>query len=218
MSAPKHVQTSTAGVVRALPARGEGDDLALVEGLWAGEPWAKAQLYDRHAARVQRILLRVLGPDDELADVLQDTFLEAYASVQSIRDAAALSGWLSSVAVFTARRTIRRRKVRRWLRFWDPAELPDEPAPAGDPLGQEAMRRTYAILERLPADDRIAFSLRYIEGMKLTEVAESCGCSLATAKRWLARAERAFMELAARDPILCERVHPTGDTDHEVAS
>lgn len=214
-------------MVRALPTRGEGDDVALVEGLWAGEAWARAALYDRYAPLVQRILLRVLGRDDELADVLQDTFLQAYSSVDSIRDPKALSGWLASVAVFTARRVIRTRKVKRWLRFWDPAEMPEQATPEEDPMGQESVRRTYAILERLPVDHRIAFALRYVEGMKLAEVSESCGCSLATTKRRLAKAEATFMAYAAEDPFLRDRVRGVGsrrddpgdaDGDAEVSS
>jgi RNA polymerase sigma-70 factor (ECF subfamily) len=59
-------------------------------------------------------------------------------------------------------------------------------------------------LTTLPADDRIAFALRVMEGMELLEVAEACRVSLATAKRRIARAQRRFAELVARDPWLRE--------------
>ena len=54
----------------------------------------------------------------------------------------------------------------------------------------------------MPADQRIAFSLRYIEGMSLHEVAEAAGCSLATIKRRLTRAQAAFLEASRKDPLL----------------
>jgi RNA polymerase sigma-70 factor (ECF subfamily) len=60
------------------------------------------------------------------------------------------------------------------------------------------------VLGRLPVDDRIAFSLRFIEGLELTEVARACGVSLNTIKRRLDRAERRFVALAAREPSLRE--------------
>ena len=44
-----------------------------------------------------------------------------------------------------------------------------------------------------PADDRIAWTLRYVERHRLESVAEHVGCSLATAKRLIARAQ-AFLE------------------------
>ena len=201
------VQTTTAGVVRTLPLNpASQDESALVEGLQEGEPWARMALFDRYATHVERILGRVLGRDPELTDVLHDTFVQAYASVDGIRDAKAIKGWLSTVAVFTARGVIRKRKLRRWLRFWDPTDLPEEQAPVAEPTTREALKRSYAILDAMSADERIAFSLRFIDGIELTEVAGACGCSLATVKRRLARAEKKFLEAARGDVVLSGRI------------
>jgi RNA polymerase sigma-70 factor (ECF subfamily) len=62
----------------------------------------------------------------------------------------------------------------------------------------------YAVLNRMPADDRIAFALRYIDGMELTEVAAACSVSLATVKRRLRRSEARFLK-AARSHTLLEK-------------
>lgn len=48
------------------------------------------------------------------------------------------------------------------------------------------MAEVYRILDRLPAAERLAWSLRHVDGERLDEVAEHCGCSLATAKRRIA--------------------------------
>jgi RNA polymerase sigma-70 factor (ECF subfamily) len=68
------------------------------------------------------------------------------------------------------------------------------------------LRRTYALLDAIPADERIAFALRYVDGMELTEAAAACGCSLATVKRRISRAEQKFVELARGDALLSERI------------
>lgn len=73
--------------------------------------------------------------------------------------------------------------------------------PPGDEE-KEAHDRTYKILERFSAEDRVTFALRFIEGMELREVAEACRVSLATIKRRLSRAERQFIAAAAADPVL----------------
>jgi RNA polymerase sigma-70 factor, ECF subfamily len=198
------VQTTTAGVVRTVAS--DLDEAALVEGLRAGDPLARQELFDRYATHVQRILSRVLGREPELSDILHDTFVQAYGSVEGIRDATAIKSWLSTVAVFTARGVIRKRTLRRWLRFWDPAEIPEPEAPVSEETTREALRRTYAILEGLGAYDRIAFTLRFIEGMELTEVAAACGCSLATVKRRLSRAEKQFVAAAQGDEVLAQRI------------
>ncbi|HEY7376710.1 MAG TPA: sigma factor-like helix-turn-helix DNA-binding protein, partial [Polyangia bacterium] len=52
----------------------------------------------------------------------------------------------------------------------------------------------------------MAFSLRFISEMQLTEVAAACRVSLATVKRRLARAEKRFVEAAKDHPALRERL------------
>jgi RNA polymerase sigma-70 factor (ECF subfamily) len=153
---------------------------------------ARGALYDRYAAHVERVLLRVLGPDDEIADLMQEVFLAAIEGIDGLAEPARLRAWLSGIAVFKARACIRRRRRRRWLWFMAPEELPErgvEPAP-----------------HELPADERIAFALRLIDGMELTEVAEACGVSLATVKRRLARARDEFRERALTEPALTDWV------------
>lgn len=192
-------QTTTGGVVQGLGS--ESDD-ALLEGLRRGDPAARRDLFERFSPHVERVLVRVLGRDQELSDALHDTFVQAFVSVSSVREASALKAWMSIVAVYTARGIIRRRKARRWLRFWAPEDLPEPPAAGPNAEEAWAVSRVYAVLEGMPADHRIAFSLRYIEGMSLHEVAEACGCSLATIKRRLSRAQAAFLDASRKDPLL----------------
>ena len=79
-----------------------------------------------------------------------------------------------------------------------------EPATSGVPPEIcEAYRRTYALLDRMSASERVAFALRHIEGMELAQLAQVCEVSLATIKRRLARAEARFAAAAKRDPVLC---------------
>src|SRR5689334_16499179 len=158
------------GVVRALPS--VRDEQELVKGLRAGDAWARAALFDRYAPDVERILRRILGYEihTDIADLVHDTFVQALASFEQIRDAAALRGWMQSIAAHTAYRAIRSRKVRRWLRFWEPSEIPEVPISDVDPDVREAYQRTYRVLDRLPADERVAFVLRYVEGMDLGQL------------------------------------------------
>src|SRR5512138_2383950 len=76
----------------------------------------------------------------------------------------------------------------------------------GEGETHEAVRATYRVLDTLPDDERMAFSLRFISEMQLTEVAAACRVSLATVKRRLARAEKRFVEAAKDHPALRERL------------
>jgi RNA polymerase sigma-70 factor (ECF subfamily) len=68
------------------------------------------------------------------------------------------------------------------------------------------MRCTYLVLNELPADERIAFALRFIDGMELVELAEACCTSVATVRRRLRRAEERFVRKARRYPVLSARI------------
>ena len=55
--------------------------------------------------------------------------------------------------------------------------------------------RLYEVLESLPVDERIAWSLRYLEGEPLDAIAAACGCSLSTAKRRVGAAKEVIDEV-----------------------
>ena len=178
------------------------DDRVFVQRLRQGDRQALAVLFDRHAAALERVLLRVLGVDHEVPDLLHDVFVVAMIGIAKYRgDAASLRPWLTQIAVRSARKCIRRRTTRRVLGLRTPGELPDAPD-AIDPEHQTALRRAQLALDRLPTDERVVFCLRYVEGMQLDEVAHACDTSLATVKRRLTRARQRFERLAARDSLL----------------
>ncbi len=201
---------ATAAVVRPLPV-GRSDE-ELVAGLRASEPWASAALFDRYAPAAERVLRRLLGPEAnaELADLVQDVFVQALSSQGRLRDAQALSAWMRTIATRTAYRAIRSYQARRWLRFWDPGELPDIHVEGIEPEVSEAYRRTYRLLQRMPAIERIAFVLRHVEKLELKQIAGACDVSLATIKRRLTRAQQRFARAAAHDTVLCSWLEEGG--------
>lgn len=178
------------------------EDQRLLVALQGECEGASAELVRRYGTHVQRVLARTLGLDPDLADLVQEVFVQALQSIDQVSDGTRLKAWLTSVAVFTARARIRARKRQRWLGFYDPEKLPQPVGPAADAVAREALQATFRVLERLSADLRICFALRFIDGMELTEVAAACDVSLATIKRRLAKAEQLFVKLARREPAL----------------
>lgn len=192
----------SAGVVRAMPFT--GDDEALVAGLQAGSAPAVTALCDRYGAHVLSVLVRILGDHPDVPDLHQDVLFRALRSAGQIEDPSALRGWLTIVAVNVARNALMKRARARWLSFLPWYELPEVEAPSGSDADRDALRRMYAILDTLPGEERIAFALRYVDGMELTEVALAMGISLATVKRRLQRAEARFLGQARNAPELAD--------------
>jgi RNA polymerase sigma-70 factor (ECF subfamily) len=173
----------------------------LVPALVAREPWAERELLERFTAHVERIIVRITGTFD-LDERVQDVFLRVLDRIGTLREAESLPGFITQIAVFVAREALRARQRKRWLLFFAPAEMPDCQAPSASEDVKAAISAFYAVIDRLGTDERIAFVLRHVDGMELTEVAEACGVSLATIKRRLASAERVFAERAGRVPDL----------------
>jgi RNA polymerase sigma-70 factor (ECF subfamily) len=71
----------------------------------------------------------------------------------------------------------------------DDATLAALAAPGTNPDQRAELALVDRALEAVSANVRIAWMLRMVEGLELTEVASACGCSLATAKRRIAAAD-----------------------------
>jgi RNA polymerase sigma-70 factor (ECF subfamily) len=184
---------SSSNVVRLSVRRADSSDpAALARALAAGEVWAERALLEQHTGHLERLLTHILGGRDDLDDLVQEVFVRALERVDELREPRALRGWLTAIAVFVAREAIRARRRRRWLIFLPPEETPELACADASPEVRAAVRAFYEVVGRLDADERIAFTLRFVEGMELTEVAAACGVSLATIKRRLKKAEGEF--------------------------
>lgn len=180
------------------------DDASLVAGLRAGHIDAGTVFYNRYVSHVQRIITRVMGVDGELPDITSEVFYQSLRSIHTLNDPANLKPWITRVAVFTARKWIRKRYRNRWLKILPSDEMPEistRETATGDTNAAKAVRE---IINRMPSEERIVFSLRFLEQMQIAEIADACGYSLRTAKRRLANCERRFKRMAESDPdIAC---------------
>lgn len=172
------------------------------------DPEAAARLYDRFYDDVGRLVFRLLGPDSERDDLVQDVFIRILAGARRVRDARALPSWVMTVTVNTVRKELRRRKTRHTWIGWAAPEDTEVAIDPPDFEGRDLLLRVYTLLEQLPADDRIAFVLRNLDERTIDEVAALCGCSTGTVKRRVRRATDRFAKLVAGQPELAAWLGP----------
>jgi RNA polymerase sigma-70 factor, ECF subfamily len=162
--------------------------------LVAGGPVEFDELFARYGRYVARLAARLLGTGDaEVDDVVQDVFWLASRRLSSIVDMIQARGWLATVTTRVVGRRLRRRRFRRL--FHGSARGQEVPAPGATAEQRVLLTRLYEVLESLPTDHRLAWSLRYLEGEPLDMVAAACGCSLATAKRRVSAAKNVIDEV-----------------------
>jgi RNA polymerase sigma-70 factor (ECF subfamily) len=156
-------------------------------------------VYRRYCRYVAAVVLRLAGRQAEVDDLVQEVFVEATRGIRHLREPDAVKGWLATIAVRVVRQRLKLRRLRRFLGVdaqIDYAALIDPSASALDKL---LVRAVYRVLDELPVADRLAFALHHIEGEKLEVVAQLCRCSCATAKRRIARVQRAIEERMGGD-------------------
>jgi RNA polymerase sigma-70 factor (ECF subfamily) len=206
--------TSTAPKLRlvsAAPARGEPELADALESELAalkpsgeipvargGEPNIEA-LYAQYASYVAAVASRILGRASEVDDVVQDVFTVAVRALKRRDNPQQVKGWFAKVTVRLCTRQLR---VRR---LWAMVDLAGEPSyeRLADPFAggdeRQLIIEVYRALDKLPARERVPWTLRYVAGEGVSEVATLCGCSLATAKRRIARAhEKLNIQLKER--------------------
>lgn len=180
----------TGAIALPLPLKGSSDT-SLVERALAGEPWARAALYQRHVHRVTTVVARLLRNGPDVEDVVQDTFIQALGELDKLREPKKVESWLVGIAVHRVHRRFRRRALRRLLGLERTIEDERLESQARVEASQEARAELALLdlaLDEVAPADRICWVLRHVEGYALAEVANLAGCSVATAKRRIARA------------------------------
>jgi len=169
-------------------------DAQLVARAIQGDRWGREMLYRKHAAYLLAIAARLIGNRGDGEEVVKDTFVTAFEQLHQLREPAAVRGWLAQIAVSLVRRRLRRGRLMRVLgldRGTDDATLATLAAPGTNADQRAELALVDRALATVSANVRIAWMLRLVEGLELSEVASACGCSLATAKRRIAAAETA---------------------------
>jgi RNA polymerase sigma-70 factor (ECF subfamily) len=151
-------------------------------------------LFDRYSTYVAAVAHRLLARDEEVDDTVQEVFLVAVRSLEALRNPSAAKAWLAGITVRVAKRRLQK---RRWFALLgqDVAMNYETIAdPGATPEQQMLLGRVYQVLDTLPTNVRLAWTLRHIQGEPLAQVAVLCCCSVSTAKRWVTTGNRAFQE------------------------
>jgi RNA polymerase sigma-70 factor (ECF subfamily) len=174
-------------------ADGRREDIALVARVLGGETALFEQIIRRHNRRLYRVARSIVRSDSEAEDVVQETYVRAFAHLAQFEARASLATWLCRIAVYESFA-----RVRRWKREagTDVADDDEEslmkPAPADDPEQRAGSRQLGQLVERaiddLPESFRAVFVLRAVEEMSVAETAECLGLVEETVKTRFFRA------------------------------
>ena len=175
--------------------RGEPEEEAhLIQHAQGGDHGAFEALVRLHDRRVFALIGSFLWRRQDVEDLAQEVFLKAYLAIGRFRPGAPFGPWLHRIAVNACYDHLRRIRRRPELALDDLGEREKMHLSAGIDSGDRVAARDLAerILATLPPKDRLAITLREVQGFEIAEVASALGCSRAAAKVRLFRARRAM--------------------------
>jgi RNA polymerase sigma-70 factor (ECF subfamily) len=190
--------------VREFP-RDRCSDSELVAAVAQGDHNALESVWNRYARTVRCTLYSALGPDHALDDLVQEVFVSFYRSAGRLRSPAALKAYLlgsaTRIAAFERRSRSRRFK---WLTAFSKMRGEADQRQMPEIGRQDVVKSLRRILDAVSERPRIAFLLRYVEDLTVSEIAIAMQTSEATAKRDVARGRKRVLLLASKEPALSE--------------
>ena len=175
-------------------------DQELVEKAQQGDKKAFNLLVVRYQNRVAGLLTRYVARDD-IPDIVQESFIKAYRSLESFRGESAFYTWLYRIAVNTAKNhltSLGRRPPKEDILAEDAesydvgTQLREADTPENLVLSNELKRIVFETIENLPEELKAAITLREIEGLSYEEIAEAMNCPVGTVRSRIFRAREAI--------------------------
>ncbi len=184
------------------------DEQALVERARAGDAAAFSELVTRYERKIYRLAKNITQNDEDAEDVLQETFLKAYANLEGFLGQSKFYTWIVRIAVNEALMKLRKRKTDRTVSLDEPVETAEDDVVREIAVWEDNPEQRYsrdelrnvlnqAVLSLKP-DFRTVFQLRDIEELSTEETAAALGISIPAVKSRLLRARLQLREKLTR--------------------
>ena len=176
----------------ARPTATPRDDMQLMAAIAEGDQSAFAEIYQRHAALMFAMCLRIVRERSDAEEVLSEVFMELWRRAERYEPSRGAP--VAYLINLTRSRAIDRLRAKQRDRavIVDTPQSPDEayaevgvdarPDPLGATLDEERRQRVHQALDGLTALQRQAVELSFLQGMSHSQVAETLGEPLGTVK------------------------------------
>ena len=194
------------------------DDVTLVRRARDGDEAAFGELLERHQSRVYHHALRMMGNPQDAEEVLQDTFVQVFKNLDRFEERSRFSTWIYRIAtnesLMKLRKAHRKREVFADDQLgqdseWHRDEIKTFTRSVVDEVqDRQFLEILHGVLQELPEEYRVVFTLRDIDELTNAEVAEILDLSIPAVK---SRLHRSRLYLRDRLSLLLGDPKPAAD-------
>jgi RNA polymerase sigma-70 factor (ECF subfamily) len=170
----------------------------IVVAACGGDAGAFAAIVEEFTPTVLAAAYGLCGDRHLAADIAQEVFATAYVEIPTLRDPAAVAGWLMAITRSSAR-------VARPRRVAAPVDVAT-PGVDDQVVAADEARRLRQAVETLPTAERLPMALHYFAGRRLADIAELCDLPVSTVKKRMRTARRRIrqhgIEMTMDNPLL----------------
>ena len=186
------------------------NDVQLIRKILAGDDAAFSTLVEKYQKGIHALVWRKIDDFHIAEEITQDTFLNAYKKLSTLKDPSQFAGWLYVIANRLCINWIQRNKSKTQSLASTPMEAIEHSSYNHYVLEQrevEAIERRHQLvkelLEKLPESERTVITLYYLGGMQTKEIGKFLGVSVNTVT---SRLQRARKRLALEEELLVQEV------------
>ena len=188
----------------------EKDDVQLIQSILSGNDAAFTTLVGKYQKSVHALAWRKVGDFHFAEEITQDTFLQAYKKLATLRNPNQFAGWLYVIANNLCKRWNQKKKLSTQSLEGTPVVEIENASYKRYVSGQRETDNTERrheivkkLLQRLPESERTVVTLHYLGEMTAKEIGKFLGVSVNTINSRLRRAKKRLQE---REELLIQEM------------
>jgi RNA polymerase sigma-70 factor, ECF subfamily len=171
----------------------------LIDKIIKGDKRLYEGIIRKYNQRLYRIARSFIKNEDEIEDVMQETYIKAYLHLKQFEGKSQFSTWLTRILINQANLSLNKEKRVRTHISNSSDNIPDtkssnEPGPDQNLMNEEMKKYLEQAIDELPDTLRSVYIMREVEGLSVNETAEALSISIENVKTRLHRAKASLKD------------------------
>jgi RNA polymerase sigma-70 factor, ECF subfamily len=169
-------------------------DSDLIDKIIQGDKRLYEGIIRKYNQRLYRIARSFIKDEDEIEDVMQETYIKAYQHLKQFEGKSQFSTWITRILINQANHSLNKEKRVKNHIVTSSEDIPDikpssEPTPDQNLMNDEMKKYLEQAIDELPDSLRSVYIMREVEGLSVNETSEALSISIENVKTRLHRAK-----------------------------